>query len=307
MCLAATLVWAAAEGDSAPNRSAARQLFTMVNEARAKDGLRPLQWDDRLAAAALEHAKVVAQRKQLSHQFAGEPPLNLRLARTNIRLDRSGENLALDSTVEGAHEGLLKSPRHRANILNRDFNAIGIAVVRAGGDLWVVQDFAHRLSEESAGQFENEIASEFDRLRRESGAAPLKRLDLGYLRNSACAMAGNDSLDAQVSVPAARFVITFTITEPQKLPADVTRFRSDNKIAQYGLGACFERSRTYPNGVYWVVMTLFPKKSATATWRLVSGELWKRSSRQANGNRTSWWGRLDGLTRTGKAWCIRSS
>jgi len=253
LCLAA--------GHPQSDAEAARELFGLVNNERSRQGLEPLQWDDRLAEAALAHARLVVAHKKLSHQYSGEPALNLRLARTNIRLNRSGENLALDASARSAHEALINSPPHRANILSRNYNAIGIAAIWAGEDLYVVQDFAHRLPEESPGEFRDQVASEFARLRSASGVAPLKRIDLSYLNKSACEMAQRDNVDAQISAPGARFIITFTATEPQMLPADVTRFRSDNEVASYGIGSCFARTQTYPNGVYWVVMALFPKSA----------------------------------------------
>jgi hypothetical protein len=132
-------------------------------------------------------------------------------------------------------------------------------VIEKGGDFYIVEDFAHRLPELSTNEVEDQISSEFAKLRRGSGASQLKRADVSYLRKDACDMARANTVDVHVSAPGAKFVITFTMTEPDKLPADVTRFRSDDRFTSYGVSACFERSQTYPNGVYWVVMVLFPK------------------------------------------------
>ena len=44
----------------------------------------------------------------------------------------AGENLALAPTVQIAHDGLMNSPGHRANILNPRYRRIGIGVADGG-------------------------------------------------------------------------------------------------------------------------------------------------------------------------------
>ena len=255
----ATAAFAGDETDPKQDRDAAREIFSLLNHAREREGLDWLKWNDQLEDAAFAHAKLVAKHRQLSHQYPGEPPLTMRLAKTNIRLDRSGENLALDSGPEAAHEALMQSPGHRANILSPHYNAVGIAAIKSGGTLYVVEDFAHKLPEESASEFGDRVAAEFEQVRLQSGAPRMSRINVSYLDKEACEMARKDSVDANISAPGARFVIAFTATEPQKLPADVNRLRSDRELVSYGIGACFARTQSYPNGVYWIVMALFPK------------------------------------------------
>jgi hypothetical protein len=252
---------AAEPASGTPDQDAARELFRLVNQEREKSGRASLHWDDRLADAALRHAYLMAERRELSHQFANEPSLRLRLAKTSIRLDRSAENVAYDSTIDGAHAGLMHSPGHRANILSPDYNALGIGIVKRGEYYYVVQDFAHRLPEVSVSQVEDEIAQAFDRLRRQARATPLTRRNATILRDAACAMARQDEVNARGIQQGARYVVAFTISEPEKLPADVFRFRSNDDLGSYAVGVCFERSPTYPSGIYWAVMTFFSKAS----------------------------------------------
>jgi uncharacterized protein YkwD len=40
------------------------------------------------------------------------------------------------------HTEFIKSPAHRANILDRDMDSIGIGVVEEGGQLFAVEDFS---------------------------------------------------------------------------------------------------------------------------------------------------------------------
>ena len=39
----------------------------------------------------------------------------------------------------------MRSPHHRENLLNPDYNVAGFAVVRIGNMIYVTQDFAHGL------------------------------------------------------------------------------------------------------------------------------------------------------------------
>jgi uncharacterized protein YkwD len=55
-----------------------------------------------------------------------------RLQEHNVRYFLAGENLALAPTLNTAHEGLMNSPGHRANILEKNFRRIGIGVIDNG-------------------------------------------------------------------------------------------------------------------------------------------------------------------------------
>ena len=126
----------------AADSSPTQQLFQLVNRDRAQAGLPTLVWDDRLAAAAQKHARLMAERNQPEHQLRGEEPLARRLA--SVPWDVCGENIALNTSIGRANTWLMNSPPHRANILNRRFNAVGIGVVWKGNQVWVTEDFARR-------------------------------------------------------------------------------------------------------------------------------------------------------------------
>ena len=49
-----------------------------------------------------------------------------------VTYQAAGENLALAPTVQVAHEGLMNSPGHRANLLNARFRRVGIGVADGG-------------------------------------------------------------------------------------------------------------------------------------------------------------------------------
>ncbi len=139
---------------------AERQLLELANQARAQAGMPPLTLDAGLAEAARAHARLMFEARELSHQFAGEPSLPQRVAAaTQTLLDQEGENVALDFDAAHAQEHLMLSPPHRANLLNAEYNVVGLGVVRSGERLYIVQDFGHALPDYSAAEMKDRIAA----------------------------------------------------------------------------------------------------------------------------------------------------
>jgi hypothetical protein len=237
---------------------AERRLLELVNQERTQRGLKPYELNDKLTQAAREHSALLAQRRTLSHQFPGELPLRSRLAKTGLAFNTDGENVAFDASIDGAHEGLMKSPPHRANILKPEYNSIGIGIVKAGRYYYVTQDFARRLPGYDNGEAEKMVSSAFDNLRQKSGAQVLERVDDRRLREIACKMAKADKLDTETprGFDNVQNVVVYTITEPQRLPSNMQKLATV-KASGYSLGACFAPSRSQPNSVYWVAFVTY--------------------------------------------------
>jgi uncharacterized protein YkwD len=118
------------------------QLAEMVTSARSSVGLPPLTRDPRLDAVAGDHARRMASKLELAHQLDEGGPLE-RLRAAGLDARYAGENVAHASTVVLVHRSLWASPSHRANLLRREFNRIGLAVVRdEHGDAWAVETLA---------------------------------------------------------------------------------------------------------------------------------------------------------------------
>jgi uncharacterized protein YkwD len=119
---------------------AEQQLLTLANQSRQQAGAPPLTMDAGLSEAARIHARLMRKNGQLSHQFEGEAGLRDRLAATTkLQLDQEGENVAFDYDAAHGHGHFMSSPPHRANLLNPDFNVVGMGVVRGGDHLYIVQ------------------------------------------------------------------------------------------------------------------------------------------------------------------------
>jgi Cysteine-rich secretory protein family len=215
--------------------------------------------DSRLSDAARKHSELMAQRGTLSHQFPGEPPLQVRFADENLASDREGENVALDQNAVSAHEGLMHSPPHRRNILDPEYNTVGIGVVRRGANIYVTEDFARRLPQLSEPQAEAAVQKAIDRRVRSRGfSSPIRRAQ-PQLRRIACNMARNDTVnDSAVSrLPGVRTVFAWTAGDPAVLPSAMDRILSSGMSGGYSLGACLAPSVSHPGGLYWLVMVSY--------------------------------------------------
>jgi uncharacterized protein YkwD len=121
---------------------AERALFDSVNHERRAQGLPALRWNEALADAAQRHAQEMARQDSVSHTLPGEPSLASRATKAGARFSWISENIVQSSSAAGAHEQFMKSPNHRANILDGDMDSVGIGVAERHGQLFVVEDFA---------------------------------------------------------------------------------------------------------------------------------------------------------------------
>ncbi|MGA7848641.1 MAG: CAP domain-containing protein, partial [Terriglobales bacterium] len=109
-----------------PASRAERELFASVNQSRRAQGLQPLRWNKALAAAARRHAEVMAERGSAQHGFEGEPSLSARVKQAGAHFNWLSENVIQGPSPEFIHAQFMKSPAHRANILDKDMDSIGV-------------------------------------------------------------------------------------------------------------------------------------------------------------------------------------
>jgi uncharacterized protein YkwD len=259
----ATLRPAAAAAADIPFRNVdsdvEQQLLELANQSRARAAASPLTLDAGLSRAARAHAEAMVTAGQLSHQFLGEPSLPQRLATTsNLLLEGSGENVALDYNAAGAHQHLMLSPHHRENLLNPAYNVVGLGVVRSGDRLYIVQDFGHALPNYSLPEVKDRVAATVEDARHRAKRPSLARHDLPSANAAACSMEQADKLGTSpIHQLAQRYtVLTYTSLHPDTLPSGVDRAIGSRKLRGFSVGACYGRTATYPTGMYWVVLSL---------------------------------------------------
>jgi uncharacterized protein YkwD/uncharacterized membrane protein required for colicin V production len=129
---------------------AERELFELLNEAREKQGLLRLEWCEECAEVARDHARDMYVEGYFSHvTLEGLDPFE-RLVRAGVPYEAAGENLSMAPSPREAHEGLLASPDHAANILRPVFDEAGIGIYRGPYGLLCTQVFRAAPREGSA-------------------------------------------------------------------------------------------------------------------------------------------------------------
>ena len=78
------------------------------------------------------NAKDMMERGYFSHFSPEGNDVASRLNEAGVDYLVVGENLAYAPSVNLAHQGLMNSPGHRANILSADFGKVGIGVIDGG-------------------------------------------------------------------------------------------------------------------------------------------------------------------------------
>lgn len=118
---------------AAPVQKYANQAVAATNAVRTNHDLRRVKKNPCLRKAAAQQARKMANQGRIFHQDLG--PI---LSRCNLRM--VGENVAVGYPTGRAvvHQGWMKSPGHRANILNGQFNRVGIAARRGDNGQWYV-------------------------------------------------------------------------------------------------------------------------------------------------------------------------
>lgn len=110
------------------------ELVEMANKDRVAQGLKPLVVNQQLVMAAEKKATDMINEDYFAHTSPSGITPWYWLTKVDYKYAAAGENLAKDfSESEYVHEAWMNSPSHRANILNGNYQDIGIAVVE--GDM----------------------------------------------------------------------------------------------------------------------------------------------------------------------------
>lgn len=142
---------------SSTDQQLAQQLFALVNQDRAANGLPAFAWEPALVVSASRHTQVMAGGCGLSHQCPGESSLGTRETNAGVNWNACGENIGTGgpapsynaqwSMASGLHRSMMNetppNDGHRRNLLSSTFHRIGISIfVDAHSTLWLTEDFA---------------------------------------------------------------------------------------------------------------------------------------------------------------------
>lgn len=127
-----------------------RRAFEQTNLVRVKHGLPPFTWDADVCRMARDHSENMSRQGYFSHATPDGKRLPDRARLVGILQFRVvAENIAYNQGYENpgafAVERWMLSPKHRANILSREFRAMAIgSFVAPDGSVFLTQTFITR-------------------------------------------------------------------------------------------------------------------------------------------------------------------
>ncbi|MCL2422149.1 MAG: stalk domain-containing protein [Defluviitaleaceae bacterium] len=116
-----------------------RSVLALTNIERIQHGLAPLIWDNDLERAARMHSMDQATNHFVSHIGSNGLTPGGRVGLESATLTRVAENIAGGTrTPEQTVAAWMRSPAHRANILNEEFVYVGIGVYILEDSRWYI-------------------------------------------------------------------------------------------------------------------------------------------------------------------------
>ncbi len=118
------------------------EVVILVNQERAKAGLKPLKLDPALSKVALTKSEDMLNNNYFSHQSPTYgSPFDM-MKKFGIKYKTAGENIAKgQKTAADVMKAWMNSEGHRKNILNPTFTDIGVGYVSSGGKTYWTQMF----------------------------------------------------------------------------------------------------------------------------------------------------------------------
>ncbi len=100
-----------------------------INATRAQRGLAPVAWDAKVAEVARAHSRDMYKSGFVGHRSPTTGEVDNRFESAGLSYPVIRENIALGTGPRDIHEGLMRSPGHRVNIVAEDVSHVGIGVV----------------------------------------------------------------------------------------------------------------------------------------------------------------------------------
>jgi Cysteine-rich secretory protein family len=234
-----------------------------LNGERERNGRPALRSLPALADIARAHSQMMAAAQRLFHASELEKPLHERLVAAGLFFGKSGENVARsDSFLPGLiHQALLESPAHRENMLDPDFDAVGIGVVSVDDRAYYVSEvFLQSIPAVGREEAAAELKRKVNEIRRAAGAPPLAFWEEAdrFAETMLLARIKGDPAPG----PSARFggFKGFFSESPrlgfeEKAASEV----ANPRYTHAGLAVEFRRTTANPGGAYLLVLLLMSR------------------------------------------------
>ena len=245
VCVFALLLSAMGLRAGAQRTVSEQYLFQAANAERLQRGLQPLRWDPSLYRAAGNHAREMAERQSISHQYPGEMELTERGKLAGARFSTIAENVAMAPTAVVIHDAWMKSPHHRENLLDPAVDSVGISVLQRNGELYAVEDFDRSVERLTLDEQESQVAELVQRVAQVSVASSDDARQTCRMRSG---YAGHRQ---------PWFVMRYTAGDLTRLPEQLTEKLASGRFHQAVIGACQARERQ-PFTAFSIAVLLYP-------------------------------------------------
>lgn len=125
-------------------------IFYLVNAERRKNNITDLVWDNQLSEMARNYSEQMARENFFDHFDPNGFDIVTRAKNAQLKhWSKIGENLFSIEKLRNydafAVSSWMRSPTHRRNILDSDFNTAGIGIARSNsGEIFITQIFIKR-------------------------------------------------------------------------------------------------------------------------------------------------------------------
>ncbi len=137
----ATLAWSGGSFSSASES----ELVSLTNRSRANAGLKSLKIDSKLTSVARWRSKDMIERDYFSHDIPGYGKVFDKLKAIGYCYAAAGENIGWNTHPDDVgtskiHDSFMNSSGHRANILGKGWDVVGIGAYKGsdGKKMWTV-------------------------------------------------------------------------------------------------------------------------------------------------------------------------
>ncbi|MCB2293129.1 CAP domain-containing protein [Clostridium algoriphilum] len=125
------------------NNKLEKEVVTLVNKERAKQGLASLKDNSQLASVARTKSQDMVDKNYFDHTSPTYgSPFDM-MKHFGITYTAAGENIAMgQQTASSVMSSWMNSPGHKANILSKDFTEIGVGIAKdKSGAIYWTQEF----------------------------------------------------------------------------------------------------------------------------------------------------------------------
>jgi len=238
------------------------RLLKHANNERMKRNLIPLTSSPDLSSLALRHSRDMTSHKKLSHLSTTGQSYIERLVDAGFYFIKIGENVAMSETFRDdiIHQKLMASPEHRENILDPDFDRIGIGIVYEEKKYYITQDYLQSLNIFGIDEAEKKIKNEINTLRLKNSLPPMmfseeansKAQSFSSKRAKGQPLPNLGNIFGETHI---RFITFPSLHVAESISKELT----NTIYGMAGVGVWFGRLKEYPGGTYVITLFLFPQ------------------------------------------------